>query len=76
MREREEGREGGGGGGERERDIWFLDFFIERMTVLGRGLVFQPERERERDRDREHALTSVNLRESKNKKQKKYLDEL
>ena len=26
---------------ERERVLCF-DFFIERMTVLGRGLVFQP----------------------------------
>ena len=30
-----------------------IDFFIERMTVLGRGLVFQPvQRERERERER------------------------
>ena len=35
-----------------------IDFFIEWMTVLGRGLVFQPvlgEREREREQGREGA---------------------
>ena len=43
-RERERGR-GGGGGRETERerfDLIYFDFFIERMAVLGRGLVFQP----------------------------------
>ena len=27
---------------ERERLLWLIDCFIKRMTVLGRGLVFQP----------------------------------
>ena len=40
---------------ERERgvrEIDLIDFFIGRMTVLGRGLVFQP-RMRERESERE-----------------------
>ena len=43
-----EGWGGGGGGGgvgierERERENHFESFFILRMTVLVRGLIFQP----------------------------------
>ena len=62
----------GGGGGEMEGEKTFepLNLFISRMTVLGRGLIFQPvlaslyytqrererERKRERERERENSL--------------------